>query len=152
MAVVLFLVLRGGDDDPGDEQSAAPSATATATATPTAQPQVADEIDLTAPGGGKATGRMAVFLQGEQLLFALQGAEAPRQRREGLVRRLAHRPRVEGTPARVHGPGRRRRQARQIQGPGEKDLAAFPKLYATYANVVVSRESAEDAKRRRTSS
>ena len=34
-----------------------------------------------------------------------------------------------------------------IQGPSEKDLAAFPKLYATYANVVVSEERTEDAKR-----
>ena len=34
-----------------------------------------------------------------------------------------------------------------IQGPGQSDLDAFPQLYATYANVVVSRESDENAKR-----
>ena len=34
-----------------------------------------------------------------------------------------------------------------IQGPGENDVAGFPKLYATYENVVVSEESTEDAKR-----
>ena len=146
VAVVLFLVLRGGDDDPGDEQSAAPSATATATATPTAQAQVADEIDLTAPGGGKATGKMTVFLQGEQLLFALQGAQLPANGAK------------DSYAVWLTGPGSKARRLGftdpvgadgklQIQGPGEKDLTAFPKLYATYANVVVSRESAEDAKR-----
>jgi len=146
VAVVLFLVLRGGDDDPGGEQSAAPSATATATATPTAQAQVADEIDLTAPGGGKATGKMTVFLQGEQLLFALQGAQLPANGAN------------DSYAVWLTGPGSKARRLGftdpvgadgklQIQGPGEKDLTAFPKLYATYANVVVSRESAEDAKR-----
>ena len=34
-----------------------------------------------------------------------------------------------------------------IQGPGENDIAGFPKLYATYARVVVSRETSEDARR-----
>ena len=34
-----------------------------------------------------------------------------------------------------------------IQGPSEKDVADFPKLYATHANVVVSQESSEDAER-----
>ena len=146
VAVVLFLVLRGGDDDPGDEQSAAPAATATATATPTAQAQVADEIDLTAPGGGKATGKMTVFLQGEQLLFALQGTQLPANGAK------------DSYAVWLTGPGSKARRLGftdpvgadgklQIQGPGEKDLTAFPKLYATYANVVVSRESAEDAKR-----
>ena len=145
VAVVLFLVLRGGDDHPGDEQSAAPSATATATATPTAQPQVADEIDLTAPGGGKATGKMAVFLQGDQLLFALQGEKLPANGEK------------DSYAVWLTGPGAKARRLGftdpvgadgklVIQGPGEKDLAAFPKLYATYANVVVSRESAADAK------
>jgi hypothetical protein len=34
-----------------------------------------------------------------------------------------------------------------IQGPGENDLDAFPKLYATYERVVISQERTEDAKR-----
>src|SRR5829696_386883 len=148
VAVVLFLVLRGGGDDPGDEQAASPSATAAATATPTAtaQAQVADEIDLTAPGGGKATGKMTVFLQGGQLLFALQGQKLPANRGN------------DSYAVWLTGPGPKARRLGYtdpvgkdgklgIQGPGQSDLAAFPQLYATYANVVVSRESDENAKR-----
>ena len=34
-----------------------------------------------------------------------------------------------------------------IQGPSEQDLEDFPKLYASYERVVVSRETTESAKR-----
>jgi hypothetical protein len=146
VAVVLFLVLRGGDDDPGDEQTAAPAATATATPTATAQPQVADEIELTAPGGGKPKGTMTVYLQGDQLLFAIQGEQLPASGAS------------DSYAVWLTGPGPKARRLGftdpvgkdgklGIQGPGEKDLSAFPKLYATYANVVVSRESDATAKR-----
>jgi hypothetical protein len=144
VGVVLFLVLRGGDD----EQPAASTNTpaATATATPTAQPQVADQITLRATGGGKAKGTMTVYLQSEQLLFALQGENLP--------------PSSENAAYAVWltGPGSKARRLGftnpvgedgklGIQGPSEKDLANFPKMYATYANVVVSQERTEDAKR-----
>jgi hypothetical protein len=148
VAVVLFLVLRDGGSDPGDEQAASPSATPAATPTPTAtaQAQVADEIDLKAPGGGRATGKMTVFLQGGQLLFALQG--------QGLPANSGN----DSYAVWLTGPGSKARRLGYtdpvgkdgklgIQGPGQSDLAAFPQLYATYANVVVSRESDENAKR-----
>jgi Sigma-70, region 4 len=144
VGVVLFLVLRGGDD----EQPAASTNTpaATATATPTAQPQVADEITLRATGGGKAKGTMTVYLQGEQLLFALQGENLPPSSQNAAY------------AVWLTGPGSKARRLGftnpvgedgklGIQGPSEKDLANFPKMYATYANVVVSQERTEDAKR-----
>jgi sigma-70-like protein/anti-sigma-K factor RskA len=144
VGVVLFLVLRGGDDEEPAASSGTP--TATATATPTAQPQVADQITLRATGGGKAKGTMTVYLQGEQLLFALQGENLP--------------PSSDNAAYAVWltGPGAKARRLGftdpvgedgklGIQGPSEKDLADFPKMYATYANVVVSQESTEDAKR-----
>jgi hypothetical protein len=144
VGVVLFLVLRGGDDEEPAASSGTP--TATATATPTAQPQVADQITLRATGGGKAKGTMTVYLQGEQLLFALQGEKLP--------------PSSDNAAYAVWltGPGAKARRLGftnpvgedgklGIQGPSEKDLADFPKMYATYANVVVSQESTEDAKR-----
>jgi len=146
VAVVLFLVLRGGDDE---EPASSGTPTAAATATPTATPEarVADEIRLRATGGGKAKGTMTVFLQGDdQLLFALQAEDLP--------------PSTQNSSYAVWltGPGGRARRLGftdpvgedgklGIQGPSEKDLAAFPQLYATYANVVVSQESMEDAKR-----
>jgi hypothetical protein len=144
VGVVLFLVLRGGDDEEPAASSGTP--TATATATPTAQPQVADQITLRATGGGKAKGTMTVYLQGEQLLFALQGENLP--------------PSSDNAAYAVWltGPGAKARRLGftdpvgedgklGIQGPSEKDLADFPKMYASYANVVVSQESTEDAKR-----
>jgi hypothetical protein len=144
VGVVLFVVLRGGDDEEPAASSGTPTATATATAT--AQPQVADQITLRATGGGKAKGTMTVYLQGEQLLFALQGQNLP--------------PSSENAAYAVWltGPGAKARRLGftdpvgedgklGIQGPSEKDLADFPKMYATYANVVVSQESTEDAKR-----
>jgi len=148
VAIVLFLVLRGGDDDPGNEQvaSGTPAPAASATPSATAQPQVTDEIPLRATGGGKAKGTMTVYLQGEQLLFALQAQDMPRSGERdsyaiwltgpgGKAQRL-------GFTEPVGADGQL-----GIQGPGERDLEAFPQLYATYENVVVSRERREDAQR-----
>ena len=145
VGVVLFLVLRGGDDDPATEQSATPTATATATPTATAQAQVTDEIPLRAVGGGKAKGTMTVFLQNGQLLFALQATNVPPSGDQdsyaiwltgagGKARRLGF-----TNPVGANG-------QLGIQGPGQKDLAAFPQLYATYDTVVVSRETRDDGK------
>ena len=148
VGIVLFLVLRGGDDEePATAGTPPAAATATPTPTPTAAPaQVTDEIPLRATGGGKATGTMTVYLQGGQLLFALEAQNVP--------------PSTETSSYAVWltGPGAKARRLGftdpvgadgqlGIQGPGEADLAAFPKLYATYENVVVSEERREDAKR-----
>jgi hypothetical protein len=144
VGVVLFLVLRGGDDTPGEQAADAP--TATATASPTPEPQVTDKITLRSPSGGKPKGTMTVYLQGEQLLFALQGQNLP--------------PSSETAAYAVWltGPGDKARRLGftnpvgengelGIQGPGENDLDAFPQLYATHERVVVSQERTEDTKR-----
>jgi hypothetical protein len=145
VGVVLFLVLRGGDDPAGEEvATASPTPTATATATP--EPKVTDQITLRPPNGGKAKGSMTVYLQGEQLLFALQGQNLPPSSEQAAY------------AVWLTGPGDKARRlgftnpvgedgALGIQGPSEKDLQAFPKLYATYERVVVSQESTEDTKR-----
>ena len=114
VAVVLFLVLRSGGDDDAGQPVASGGATPTATATPTpsAQPQVADQIRLRPTGGGNAKGTMTVFLQGDQLLFALQGQNLPPEQPGRRLRGLAHRPGRQGAPPRLHEPRRRRRQAR----------------------------------------
>jgi hypothetical protein len=146
VAVVLFVVLRGGDEDEPVASSGA-GATATATPTPTATPQVADQIRLRpTAAGGKARGTMTVYLQGEQLLFALQGQNLPPSSQNSSY------------AVWLTGPGDKARRLGftdpvgddgklGIQGPSQNDLADFPKMYATYANVVVSQESSEDAKR-----
>ena len=89
---------------------------------------------------------MTVYLQGEQLLFALQGQDLPPSSEQAAY------------AVWLTGPGDKARRlgftspvgedgALGIQGPSDKDLQAFPQLYATYEKVVVSRESTEDAKR-----
>jgi Sigma-70, region 4 len=147
VAVVLFLVLRDGDDT-GDEKAASstPAVTATPTPTPTAAPaQVADRIPLKAAAGGKAKGTMTVYLQGDRLLFELVAQNVP----------------PSGTSSAyaiwLTGPGAKARRLGfatvgedgklGIQGPSDKDVASFPKLYATFANVVVSRETSQATKR-----
>jgi len=149
VAIVLFLVLGGGGGSSSsavDEQVAA-SATPGAGATPTqtaAAPQVADTIPLRA-GGGAAKGTMTVFVQGDRLLFEL------------VAQGLAPSGTTSAHAVWLTGPGDKARRLGfatvgedgklGIQGPSEKDLTAFPRLYATYADVVVSRESSQDTKR-----
>jgi len=150
VAIVLFLVLGGGGGGSSssavDEQVAA-SATPGAGATPTqtaAAPQVADTIPLRA-GGGAAKGTMTVFVQGDRLLFEL------------VAQGLAPSGTTSAHAVWLTGPGDKARRLGfatvgedgklGIQGPSEKDLTAFPRLYATYADVVVSRESSQDTKR-----
>ncbi len=148
VAVVLFLVLSGGDDPAGEQAAAPPTATPAASATPaaTATPQAADTIALRSPSGGKAKGTMALFIQDKQLLFALEAEDVPPSSAGSAyavwvtapgkkARRLGFTDPV-GTDGRLG-----------IQGPSDKDLARFPKLYATYERVVVSKETTEDAKR-----
>src|SRR5215204_1603710 len=144
IAVVLFPVLSGGDD-PADEQAATPTPAASATPSATAAPQVADAIPLRATTGGKAKGTMTVYLQDGQLLFALEAQDVPPSRRGAYAVWFV-------------GPGDKARRLGftnpvgddgqlGIQGPSQKDLEEFPKLYATRERVVVSQETNEDAKR-----
>jgi len=149
VAVVLFLVLRGGDDSPDGEIAAGGTPSATATATPSpggGTPQVADTIRLRSETGGKAKGTMTVYLQDNRLLFELVAQDVPPN-----TAKSAYAVWFTGPGDKVHRLGFINPVGKDgklgIQGPGQSDLAAFPKLYATYANVVVSRETSERAKR-----
>jgi Sigma-70, region 4 len=148
VVIVIVLVLRGGGDDPAGEQAAAtPSPAATATPSPSGgDAQVADTIRLRPPSGGDARGTMTLYLQEQQLLFALEAQGVPPSGPNAAyavwftgpgakVRRLGFTNPV-GEDGRLG-----------IQGPSDKDLDAFPKLYATYERVVVSEETDENAKR-----
>jgi hypothetical protein len=158
VAVVLIFVVRGGSG--GDEGSNAPTATATATPTATtATAQVTDQIDLRAVGDSKARGRMTVFLQSNRLFFQLRARNVPpsgsrtayavwftgpgtRARRLGFTDPVGAE-RTFGPP----GPSDKTPGTLGIQGPSDKDLATFPRLYADYAFVVVSRETDTSAAR-----
>ncbi len=86
---------------------------------------------------------MTVYLQDRQLLFALQGQDLPPSAGNAAY------------AVWLTGPGAKARRLGftdpvgadgklGIQGPSQKDLADFPKMYATYANVVVSQESSRE--------
>ena len=128
VAVVLFLVLSGGDD-PGGEQaasSATPAAGATPTPTPTAAPaQVADTIPLRSSTGGKAKGTMTVYLQDGQLLFALEARNVPPS-----GARAAYAVWFTGPGGKAHRLGFTNPVGEDgqlgIQGPSEKDARRLP--------------------------
>ena len=146
VGVVLFVVLSGGDDPAGEQVAASPTPAATATPAPTATPQVADTIPLRSPTGGKAKGTMTIFVGDGKLLFALEAQGVP-QSGAGAAYAVwftgpGDKARRLGFTNPVGEDGRL-----GIQGPSEKDLDEFPKLYATYARVVVSQETSEDAGR-----
>jgi hypothetical protein len=149
VAAVLLFALRGnGDNSPQQTSSSGtPAPTTTATPTAAATPQVADQITLKGAGGSKAAGQMTVLLEGGRLLFRLQATGLPASPANsayavwfttnagGQAHRL-------GFTNPVGADGKL-----GIQGPSDKDRAGFPKLYATYRTVVVSRETTETAKR-----
>jgi hypothetical protein len=150
VALVLFLVLRGGDDS-GDEATAGPTATAPATATATATPSAAptepaETIRLRPPGGGDATGTMSLYLQQGQLLFALEAQNVPPNSPNAAYAVWFTGPGAKARRLGFTNPVGEDGQL-GIQGPSDKDLAAFPQLYATYERVVVSEETNENAKR-----
>jgi len=145
VAIVLVFVVRGGSD----EKPAEPASVATATPTPTATAsttRITDRIPLRPVGGSRATGRMTVFLQDARLLFQLQARNVPPSGRRSAY------------AVWFTGPGSRARRLGYtdpvgadgrlgIQGPSDSDLETFPRLYATYAYVVVSRETDSTAQR-----
>jgi hypothetical protein len=124
VAVVLFLVLRGGDDPAGEQVASSPTPAASATPAATATPQVADAIPLRSTTAGQAKGTMTVFLQDGRLLFALEAQDVPPSGERaadavwftgsgGKARRL-------GFTNPVGADGRL-----AIQGPSERDLEDF---------------------------
>jgi hypothetical protein len=89
---------------------------------------------------------MTVFLQDDRLLFQIQAQDVPPSADDAAY------------AVWLTGPGTRARRlgytdpvgpdgALGIQGPGDADLDAFPRWYATYTHVVVSRETDDRARR-----
>jgi hypothetical protein len=145
VGVVMFLVLRGGnDEEPASTGAAAPTATATPTPTATATAQVTDQIPLRGAGGAKAKGTMTVYLQRGQLGFALQATGVPRSGNGDAYAVWFTGPGSKavrlGFTSPVGADGKL-----GIQGPSAAGAKAFPRQYATYRDVVVSRETNQAA-------
>jgi Sigma-70, region 4 len=146
VAVVLVIVLGGGSDD---EQPAAGSGgtSAQATATPTATPGATpvDEIVMRPPGGGKPQGVMAVYVQQDGLTFQF-GAQNLRPRGNNAYYGIW----LTGNGGKAHRLGFATADDNGtlvVQGPSEREYKTFPKLYASYEKVVLSRETTDKATR-----
>jgi hypothetical protein len=139
IAVVLFLVLRGGDDGADQTVGAGATATPSATATPAADAQVADEITL--DGEGDAEGQMTVYLQDGALQFAIQAVGLPGEGTKPYAVWLQKGDRYRRLGFANGGED----GSLAVGGPSEDLQGDFPQLYATYDKVVVSQETTDTA-------
>jgi hypothetical protein len=141
IAVVLFLVFRGGDDN---AQNASSEATPTPTAS--AQAQVVNEIALKG-NGNKARGLMQVYKRDQGgLVFALAADRLPPNRQREVYAvwftKKGVAPRNLGfTQARVGKEG-----VLQTGGPQQGQETQFAKWLVDYDTIVVARASADNAK------
>ena len=143
--LLAFLLTRGGGNGSQRAASNAPAATATAQATPQ---QAGNDIVLRGPAGSNAAGLMRLFrTQQGTVQFALAAQGVPPNRRgevyaiwftkkDGSARRLGF------AQAQVGKDG-----ILTTGGPQSKDVRSFPRWFATYDHVIVTRETSAGAKR-----
>lgn len=140
----LYLILgRGGDDE--EPQANAPASEAAATATPTA---TGNDIVLQGPEGSKAAGLMRL-IRGEDgtVQFAIAAQEVPPNKGNEVY--AVWFTREGGTPRRL---GFAQSQVTEegvltTGGPQRGDQDEFPRWFATYDKVLVTRETDAKAKR-----
>ncbi len=139
----LYLILgRGGDDEP---QATTPASETAATATPTA---TGNDIVLEGPGSSKAAGLMRLIRREDGAVqFAIAAQEVPANKgrevyavwftREGATPRRLGFAQSQVTKEGVLTTG----------GPQQGDEDEFPRWFATYEKVLVTRETDAKAKR-----
>ena len=140
----LYLILgRGGDDE--EPQANAPASEAAATATPAA---TGNDIVLQGPEGSKAAGLMRL-IRGEDgtVQFAIAAQEVPPNKGNEVY--AVWFTREGGTPRRL---GFAQSQVTEegvltTGGPQRGDQDEFPRWFATYDKVLVTRETDAKAKR-----
>jgi hypothetical protein len=77
IALAVWLISKGGDENDGTARTPTATATVTATATPALQ----GSIELTPPTGGRARGQMDVFLsKADGVTFSIRGTDVPPNR------------------------------------------------------------------------
>jgi hypothetical protein len=142
LAIAAFLVwfLTRGEDSASTARGSSGSAAATATASATPQ-ATGNDIVLRGTGSSKAAGLMRLFKSqdgGVQFAIGAQGLPNNAKgefyavwfsRRDGSARLL-------GFPQTAVTNG-----VLTVGGPGKKDRKAFPRLFATYDKVLITRET-----------
>jgi hypothetical protein len=142
--LIAFVVLRSGDDDGGPVAGAQPEATATPTPTATAN---ANDIVLRGSGNSKAVGVMRLIRRDNgDVQFAIAAENVPpNENREVYAvwfTRAGGKPRRLGfTQAPVGENG-----ILTTGGPQQGDEDEFPKWFATYDKVLITRETDAKAK------
>lgn len=134
VALLLWLFVFSGDDE-DSKTSAGASPTATATATP----QPVGQLELKGAGSAsKATGRVVLYLQGSQLLFALEAQDLP-QTRSGEKYALWL---TGGAKAKWLGDTQAvvKDGALTVAGPGQEGAASFAQDFAAHRSILLTRE------------
>lgn len=136
VALLLWLFVFSGDDEDSD-----PAASASPTATATATPQPVGQLVLQGAGAAsKATGRIVFYLQGQQLLFALEAQDLP-QTKEGEKYALwltgGAKAKWMGDTQPVTADG-----TLTVAGPGQEGADAFARDFASHRSLVLTRETA----------
>ena len=143
--LIAFVVLRGGDDD-GGPVAGGSQPEATATPTPTATPN-ANDIVLRGSGNSKAVGVMRLIRRDNgDVQFAIAAENVPANENREVYAvwftRAGGKPRRLGfTQAPVGKNG-----ILTTGGPQQGDEDEFPKWFATYDKVLVTRETDAKAK------
>jgi hypothetical protein len=134
VALLLWLFVFSGDDEDSE-----PAAGAAPTATATATPQPVGQLELKGAGAaGKATGRIVFYLQGSQLLFALEAQDLPQTRsgdKYALWLTGAAKAKWLGDTQAVEKDG-----ALTVAGPGQEGAASFAQDFAAHRSIVLTRE------------
>jgi hypothetical protein len=143
LAVALVWALTsGGDDKSGSAATtAAQTQTQPATTSTTAeQPTIAGQVNLRAPGGGKALGVANVLAQGDQRAIAIQAQDLqPNTKRDAYAVWLTEGPNDSAT---------RLGFAPAVGKDGRLEGATgLPENASRYKRLVISRETSSDPKR-----
>jgi hypothetical protein len=139
----LYLILGRGDDD--EPQATAPASESAATATPTA---TGNDIVLQGPDGSSAAGLMRLIRREDGAVqFAIAAQDVPANKGKEVY--AVWFTREGGTPRRL---GFAQSQVTKegvltTGGPQRGDEDEFPRWFATYEKVLVTRETDAKAKR-----
>ncbi len=137
-ALIFFLVARGNDEEPA--ASSPPQGQATATATPTATAS-ANDIVLKGSNGSKAAGLMRLISANGTVQFAIAAQNVPPNKGREVYAVWFTRSGV--APVRL---GFAQSQVGKegvltTGGPQKRDEKNFPRWFATYSKVLITRET-----------
>jgi hypothetical protein len=138
LAAFLIWFLNRGGSDPATTAANAPAATATPSSTPQAS---ANDILLQGANGSQAAGLMRLFKsQNGSVQFAIGAQNMPNNRKGEFY--AVWFTKKDGTAKLLGFPQTSvTNNVLTVGGPGKKDAKDFPRLFATYDKVLITRET-----------